>query len=49
MLDIITREALWRADLARIITEIDETDQPPRRDSKVTRRRVRKPAPWWEE
>jgi hypothetical protein len=46
MLEIITREALWRSDLAQIIIEMD---QPAQRERRVYRRRARKPAPWWEE
>ncbi|MDE0877378.1 MAG: hypothetical protein OSB00_01760 [Sphingomonas bacterium] len=46
MFDIITRQALWRADLAQIIVEMDQSAQPDRR---VYRRRARKPVPWWEE
>ena len=46
MFDIITRQALWRSDLAQIIVEMDQSAQPDRR---VYRRRARKPVPWWEE
>ena len=49
MLGIITREALWRAELACIIVEIDATDRSAQINSRVARRQVRKPAPWWEE